>query len=604
MTQSVNFGAVPTGTGAQVRTDFNTSHQCEATEHAGSGAPSTTYPYMKWRNSTTGALYRRNAANSGWEIIEWFATADPTANDDTADGFTIRSLWSNTSAGRIFFCTSATAGAATWTQVGVAPGGAVTSVFGRGGTVTAQSGDYNAGQVTETAGAKIMTAAERTKLANINAYWSARLTTDPGAYVKNVSLGAHDLRSFTIYQGVPNSANGVNNADQAAALIARFDDVALGYDLQNPSNPNYASTSSIIAKAKVLNPRLTIWGNIDVGVSGGTSHNHSTGTLQTHIDQWITAGANGIFCDNFGYDRGVTRARQNTITSYIHGKGIGAMLYSTAIADSLSSAVVATYNASGTATVADSRDAYAFIFGMDSGTIVAPHFTTFATMKTRGDDARTYRTSTGVRMFGINVVQHTGVSATTLDNYRGISEALGHIFRLDGVGLAHHLFSASGTDLNKIAPYHPRIPLLPGGRLAAPYKVNGTNTEIEAGDLGVIVHWESGQYTWTAPGQIIIPTGGSAPAGGDSGLLPSAVQTSNGNAPNAERVIIKGTVTAVYLLTAATSRHSCIFVNRTIQTVLITSSETITDFPTGYGLSAGDAVNFMRDPDNNQWLAV
>lgn len=602
MTQSPNFGAVPTGSGLQVRTDFNTAHQCEATEHAGTGAPSPTYPYMKWRHSSTGALYRRNAANSAWEIVEWFATVDPTSGDDTGDGFTIRSIWSNTSGNKVFICTSAAAGAAVWSQVGQAAGGSVSSVFGRGGAVLAQSGDYTAAQITETAAAKIMTSAERTKLAGVNAYWTARLGADPAAIVKNISLGAHDLRAFTIYYGVPNNANAVNNADQAAALLARFDDVVLGYDLQNPANVNYATTVSVVSKAKVLNPRLVIWGNIDVGVSGGTSHNHSTGTLQTHIDQWVTAGANGIFCDNFGYDRGVTRARQNTIINYVHGKGIGAMLYSTAIADSLSPAIVATYNASGTATVADSRDAYAFIFGMDSGTIAAPHFTTFATMKTRGDDARAYRTSTGVRMFGINVVQHTGTAATTLDNHRGISEGLGHIFRLDGVGLAHHLFSASGTDLNKIAPYPQRIPPLPGGRLTAPYKINGPNTELEAGDLGVIVHWESGQYSWSAPGQTIISSGGGG--GGDSGLLPTVVQTANGTAPNAERVIIKGTVSEVYLLTAASSRHSCVFINRTIQTVLFTSSETITGYSTGYGLPAGEAVNFVRDPDNNQWLPV
>ena len=45
-------------------------------------------------------------------------------------------------------------------------GGDVTSVFGRVGIITAQNGDYNAGQITETATKKIMTDAERTKLAN------------------------------------------------------------------------------------------------------------------------------------------------------------------------------------------------------------------------------------------------------------------------------------------------------------------------------------------------------------------------------------------------------------------------------------------------------
>lgn len=41
------------------------------------------------------------------------------------------------------------------------------SVFGRTGAVTAQSGDYNAGQIDETSSAKIMTTSERIKLAGI-----------------------------------------------------------------------------------------------------------------------------------------------------------------------------------------------------------------------------------------------------------------------------------------------------------------------------------------------------------------------------------------------------------------------------------------------------
>lgn len=43
----------------------------------------------------------------------------------------------------------------------------VVSVFGRNGAVSAQSGDYNADQISETASNKIMTSAERTKLAGI-----------------------------------------------------------------------------------------------------------------------------------------------------------------------------------------------------------------------------------------------------------------------------------------------------------------------------------------------------------------------------------------------------------------------------------------------------
>lgn len=86
--QSATFGAVPTGLGAQVRQDFNLADQAAATEHEGSLQPPVTYPFMRWRNDAGRLLRRRNAGNSGWEIIENYgAVTDPTVNDDAADGY-------------------------------------------------------------------------------------------------------------------------------------------------------------------------------------------------------------------------------------------------------------------------------------------------------------------------------------------------------------------------------------------------------------------------------------------------------------------------------------------------------------------------------------
>ena len=102
MTQSATFGAVPTGLGAQVRQDFNLADQAAATEHEGAFAPSVTWPFMRWRNDAGKLLRRRNAGNSGWEIIENYgAIADPTVNDDAADGYVRGAVWINVAAGRL-----------------------------------------------------------------------------------------------------------------------------------------------------------------------------------------------------------------------------------------------------------------------------------------------------------------------------------------------------------------------------------------------------------------------------------------------------------------------------------------------------------------------
>ena len=160
-------------------------------------------------------------------------------------------------------------------------------------------------------------------------------------------------------------------------------------------------------------------------------------------------------------------------------------------------------------------------------------------------------------------------------------------------------WSGTGTDANKVAPYYPKVSPQPGGRLTAAYR-EPTN-EFEASDLGITVHYESGNYTWSAPGPTATTSGGGGGTGGDSGLLPTSVQTTNGSPPNTERVMLKGSVTSVSLLSVASSRHAQFFQNRTTQTVVFTASDGIFGYSSGFGLPINEAVNFIRDPDNNQW---
>ena len=169
MTQASVLGTVvgAGASGSQVRQDFNSCDQALATESEGSSAPATTYPFMLWRNNTGKLVKRRNAANSGWEIIENYgATADPTTGDDAADGYVRGAVWINVSASRVFFCADPTTAAAVWVQAGSGAGG-VSSAFGRTGAVVATSGDYTADKITDGGGKVLMTSAERTTLAAI-----------------------------------------------------------------------------------------------------------------------------------------------------------------------------------------------------------------------------------------------------------------------------------------------------------------------------------------------------------------------------------------------------------------------------------------------------
>ena len=57
------------GSGAQVRADLNAGLTAFATSHSGNNAPSPTFPYQDWADTTTNTLKKRNGANSAWILI-------------------------------------------------------------------------------------------------------------------------------------------------------------------------------------------------------------------------------------------------------------------------------------------------------------------------------------------------------------------------------------------------------------------------------------------------------------------------------------------------------------------------------------------------------
>jgi hypothetical protein len=54
--------------GATVRADINANLQALVTLSSGTSAPSTTWAYMLWADTTNGLLKQRNAANTGWLV--------------------------------------------------------------------------------------------------------------------------------------------------------------------------------------------------------------------------------------------------------------------------------------------------------------------------------------------------------------------------------------------------------------------------------------------------------------------------------------------------------------------------------------------------------
>ena len=302
------------------------------------------------------------------------------------------------------------------------------------------------------------------------------------------------IRSLLVLYSPPNIINTKYSDDYAAGILCRYDDVVLGSGLEDSGNAYHASTQAIIQKVANISPSTVTWGYIDAGVTTG---NLPLATIQSKIDAWIAMGVGGIFLDTFGYDYHTPRSRQNSILSYVHSKGVGAIINVWNPDDALSSTVDATYNPSGAATVAGANDVLLLeSWVCNSDSYASPYYATMSDIKTRGDKAVAYRTSLGLRIFSLNIMLHTGTDEATLAEYRGVSEGLARAWRLDGAGLACSNYASTGADLAvaepRFSPYR-NIPL----RTAAPYILNGFWTEVQAPDLGITITYDAGTSTYS-----------------------------------------------------------------------------------------------------------
>jgi len=68
---------VANGSGAAVRADINSLAGAIASNNSGASAPSVTFAYMLWADTTTGIMKQRNAANTAWISLYTLSTGIP-----------------------------------------------------------------------------------------------------------------------------------------------------------------------------------------------------------------------------------------------------------------------------------------------------------------------------------------------------------------------------------------------------------------------------------------------------------------------------------------------------------------------------------------------
>jgi hypothetical protein len=126
------------------------------------------------------------------------------------------------------------------------------------------------------------------------------------------------LSPLLMYHGNPIQYNGLNDAEEVAnAISENFSIWIVGDGYQDAGHADYTSTVEIITAVRSYGVR--VYGTVPTG--------HSTSGLslvqiEAMIDQWDNIGVDGIYLEDFGFDKQNTRVKQASIANYVHGKNL------------------------------------------------------------------------------------------------------------------------------------------------------------------------------------------------------------------------------------------------------------------------------------------
>jgi hypothetical protein len=81
-------GTIQNDTGANVRSDLNNNFAACFTNNSGASAPSTTYAYMWWADTSNGLLKLRNGGNTDWITVGSLTTTNLALAPQASPTFT------------------------------------------------------------------------------------------------------------------------------------------------------------------------------------------------------------------------------------------------------------------------------------------------------------------------------------------------------------------------------------------------------------------------------------------------------------------------------------------------------------------------------------
>ncbi len=316
-----------------------------------------------------------------------------------------------------------------------------------------------------------------------------------GAWAEGVRPG-----SLLVYYGYPTSINATWSVTGAAQEFGRYDIVVWGDGLDNPAHPDHANAVAILAHPATAATR--IHGYVDLGV---TTQNLSLAEIQVRIGRWDAMGVAGVLLDDFGYDFGTDRARQNAAVDFAHARGLSVIANAFRPGDAFGSVVDPLHNPAGLPTSLGPADHYLY----ESHGVRLGEFEDAALWRERSDAVEGFRQALGFRVLSVTTTATDGPQAydESAFHYAWYAALLcGH----EATGWGEYGFSAYGAS-NGVAPFHARPTLAPGTSFVSPVLHAGAlhtrHTDVGRIELDTATH----RYGFS-PASLAVP-GEPAPGG-------------------------------------------------------------------------------------------
>ena len=217
--------------------------------------------------------------------------------------------------------------------------------------------------------------------------------------------------------------------------------MVLGDKLELSTHSDHANTVKILANPAMAHTK--VFGYVDLGVTNGTQ-NLPIKTMETDILDWKTTGAQGIFLDDFGYDYGTTRTRQNTIVEYAHSLGLDVMANAWNPADAFGASASAN-NPSGTATALNANDFYLYeSYQVEVGKPVSA-----ADWQAKAQQLATFQSAIGFKVAAVTTNNAANAFNQAEFNYAWYSAALAGYA---AVGWGQYYYGSSTSEVTSTVP--------------------------------------------------------------------------------------------------------------------------------------------------------